>query len=130
MRWLQLAEVLELHRRLIEQSGGMQGLRDLGLLEASITLPRQSFAGVDLYPGVVAKAAALGFSLIQNHPFVDGNKRIGHAAMEITLVLNGRELTASVDVAEAAVLAVASGAMSRESFTRWVDDHHQMLPLG
>lgn len=81
MRWLQLAEVLELHRRLIAQSGGMPGLRDLGLLEASLALPRQTFSGVDLYTGIIAKSAALGFSLIQNHPFVDGNKRIGHAAL-------------------------------------------------
>ena len=66
------------------------------------------------------KAAALGFSLIQNHPFVDGNKRIGHAAMEITLVLNGFELSASVDAAEAAVIAVASGRLNREAFTCWV----------
>jgi death-on-curing protein len=125
MRWLQLAELLELHRRLIEQSGGMPGLRDLELLEASLALPRQSFAGMDLYPGIVAKAAALGFSLIQNHPFLDGNKRIGHAAMEMTLVLNGMELIASIDASEAAVLAVASGAMNREGFTRWVEEHIQ-----
>jgi len=83
----------------------MSGLRDLSLLEASLAQPRQSFAGVDPYPGLTAKAAALDFSLIQNHPFVDGNKRIGHAAMETTLVLNGFELSASVEAAEAAVLA-------------------------
>ena len=123
MRWLSLAEVLELHRRLIEQSGGLPGLRDLGLLEACLAQPHQSFAGVDLYPGLTAKAAALGFSLIQNHPFVDGNKRIGHAAMEVTLVLNGMELTASVDATEAAVLAVASGRLDRQALTEWVKDH-------
>ena len=94
MRWLSLAEVLELHRCLIEQSGGMPGLRDLGLLESSLAQPHQSFGGVDLYPGLNAKAAALGFSLIQNHPFMDGNKRFGHAAMETTRVLNGVESTA------------------------------------
>ena len=104
MRWLSLAEVLELHRRLMEQTGGLQGLRDLGLLEASLALPHQTFDGHDLYPGQIAKAAALGFSLIQNHPFVDGNKRIGHAAMEITLVLNGIELAASMDDAETVVV--------------------------
>ena len=125
MRWLQLAEVLELHRRLLAQRGGASGLRDLELLEASLALPRQSFAGADLYPGLIAKAAALGFSLIQNHPFVDGNKRIGHAALEIALVLNGMELTSSVDAAEAAVLAVASGAMDRERFSQWVADNHR-----
>ena len=127
MRWLRLAEVLELHRRLIQQSGGMSGLRDLGLLEASLAQPRQSFAGVDLYPGLSAKAAALGFSLIQNHPFVDGNKRIGHAAMETTLVLNGFELSASVEAAEAAVLAVASGQLNRDALTRWVRANQQSL---
>jgi death-on-curing protein len=125
MRWLSLPEVLELHRRLIEQTGGMPGLRDLGLLEASLAQPHQSFGGVDLYPGLNDKAAALGFSLIQNHPFVDGNKRIGHAAMEITLVLNGVELTASIDAAEAVVLAVASGELDREAFTHWVADNQR-----
>lgn len=125
MRWLRMAEVLELHQRLLDQTGGMPGLRDLGLLEAALALPRQTFAGVDLYLGVSAKAAALGFSLIQNHPFVDGNKRIGHAAMEIILMLNGLELTASVSEAEEAVLAVASGQMDRESLIQWVEDHQR-----
>jgi death-on-curing protein len=127
MRWLHLAEVLELHRQLIQRSGGMDGLRDLGLLEASLAQPHQSFAGADLYPGLSAKAAALGFSLIQNHPFVDGNKRIGHAAMETTLVLNGVELTAGVDAAEAAVLAVASGQWDRDTFIRWVKENQRPL---
>jgi len=76
---------------------------------------------------LTAKAAALGFSLIQNHPFVDGNKRIGHAAMETTLMLNGFELSASVDAAEAAVLAVASGQLNRDAFTRWVMANQRSL---
>ena len=129
MRWLQLAEVLELHRRLIDQSGGTAGIRDLGLLEASLAQPRQTFGGIDLYPELIEKAAALGFSLIQNHPFVDGNKRIGHAAMEITLVLNGVELVASVDSAEAAVLAVAMGELNREAFANSVKAHRQPIDL-
>ena len=129
MRWLQLAEVLELHRRLIDQSGGTAGIRDLGLLEASLAQPRQTFGGIDLYPELIEKAAALGFSLIQNHPFVDGNKRIGHAAIEITMVLNGVELVASVDSAEAVVLAVAMGELNREAFTNWVKTHQQPIDL-
>jgi len=129
MRWLQLAEVLELHRRLIDQSGGAAGIRDLGLLEASLAQPRQTFGGIDLYPELIEKAAALGFSLIQNHPFVDGNKRIGHAAMEITLVLNGVELVASVDSAEAVLLAVAMGELNCEAFTNWVKAHQQPIDL-
>lgn len=129
MRWLTLAEVLSLHRRLIDQSGGLPGLRDLGLLEASLAQPRQSFAGIDLYPSLTDKAAALGFSLIQNHPFVDGNKRIGHAAMEITLLLNGFELMAAVDESEVVILAVASGQMDRSAFTHWVQEHQARIKL-
>ena len=95
-------------------------MRDLGLLEASLSQPRQTFSGTDLYPTLVDKAAALGFSLIRNHPFVDGNKRIGHAAMEVMLMLNGYELTASTEAAEATILAVASGALGRQALTDWV----------
>lgn len=119
-RFLSLSEVLELHRRLIVTSGGLPGLRDLGLLEASLSQPRQTFSGTDLYPTLVDKAAALGFSLIRNHPFVDGNKRIGHAAMEVMLMLNRYELTASTEAAEATILAVASGALGRQALTDWV----------
>ena len=82
MRWLSLAEVLELHRRLIQQSGGAFGLRDLGLLESALGQPLQTFGEQDLYPEFIDKVACLGFSLIQNHPFLDGNKRIGHAAID------------------------------------------------
>jgi death-on-curing protein len=103
----------------------MPGLRDLGLLEASLAQPHQSFGGVGPYPELSDKAAALGSSRIQNHPFVDKNKRIGHAAMETTLDLKGHELDATVDASEAVVLAVASGELNREGFPRWVADNLQ-----
>lgn len=80
-------------------------------MEASLAQPWQTFGGIDLYPEFLQKVACLGFSLIQNHPFVDGNKRIGHAAMEVVMVLNGLELVISVDEAEAAVLKVATGPL-------------------
>ena len=130
MRWLTLAEVLDLHRRLIEQSGGRAGLRDIGLLEASLAQPRQTFGGTDLYPGVVAKAAALGFSLIQNHPFIDGNKRVGHAAMEVSLLLNGVELVATTDESESVILAVASGELDRAGFIAWALAHQRCVSEG
>ncbi|HLN97242.1 MAG TPA: type II toxin-antitoxin system death-on-curing family toxin [Pyrinomonadaceae bacterium] len=69
------------------------------------------------------KATTLGYSLIQNHPFLDGNKRTGHAAMEVFLFLNGFEITASIDEQERTILQVASGEMDRESFTAWLRDH-------
>jgi len=123
MRWLSLAEVLELQRRLIEESGGLHGVRDLGLLEAALAQPRQTFGGEQLYPTLVAQVACLGFSLIQNHAFLDGNKCIGHAALETTLILNGYEMNASIDESEAVVLAVASSQMDRQTFTQWVAEH-------
>ncbi|HEX7153352.1 MAG TPA: type II toxin-antitoxin system death-on-curing family toxin [Thermoanaerobaculia bacterium] len=123
MRVLTVAEVLELHGRVIAQSGGGAGLRDRGGLESSVNQPLQSFGGQELYPSIDEKAAALGYFLISNHPFVDGNKRIGHAAMEVMLVLNGREISATVDEQERIVLSVAAGRMTREEFTLWGVGH-------
>ena len=123
IRYLSLREVLILHERVAVVSGGGVGVRDLGLLESAVAQPRQTFGGADLYPSIVEKAVALGFSLISNHPFVDGNKRVGHAALEVFLLLNGFELDAPVDDQERIVLGVASGEMTREEFARWVDAH-------
>ena len=120
-RYLSLAEVLKLHDAIISETGGSHGLRDLGLLESAVGQPQQTFGGDDLYPSLVAKASALGFSLIKNHPFVDGNKRIGHAAMEAMLMLSGFELSASVNVSEAEVLAVAAGDRTREQLEAWLE---------
>lgn len=123
MRFLTLGELVELHRRVIEQSGGGDRIRDLGLAQSALAQPLMTFGGRELYPTLVDKAAALGFSLVLNHPFVDGNKRIGHAAMETFLILNGHELDADVDDAEAVFLALAAGELEREMFTAWVAKH-------
>jgi death-on-curing protein len=120
LRHLALVEVLELHQRILEQTGGLAGVRDLGALKSALAQPGMTFGGADLYPDLPAKAAALGFSLIQNHPFVDGNKRTGHAALEALLLLNGFELAASVDEAEATVIAIATGQVNREGLTEWL----------
>jgi death on curing protein len=123
VRYLTLSEALELHRRIIGQSGGALGVLNLGALESALVQPRMTFEGRDLYPSIVDKAAALGYSLIQNHPFLDGNKRTGHAAMEIFLLLNNFEIQSSVDEQERIVLQVGSGEMDREAFTVWLRDH-------
>lgn len=120
MRSLSLDQVLRLHARIIETSGGGTGLRDLGRLQSALAQPLASYDGQDLYPDLIAKAAALAFALIQGHPFVDGNKRIGHATMEVTLLLNGYEVVADVDDQERTMLAVASGEIDQVSFTGWV----------
>ncbi|WP_202925016.1 type II toxin-antitoxin system death-on-curing family toxin [Myxacorys almedinensis] len=123
MRFLTLIEVLELHRRIIKQSGGAFGIREVGLLESAIAQPRITFGGEDLYPSLLEKAAALGLSIIMNHPFVDGNKRTGHAAMETFLILNGMEINASVDEQERMVLEIASGELGREAFVEWLQQN-------
>ncbi|WP_417745609.1 type II toxin-antitoxin system death-on-curing family toxin [Rosistilla oblonga] len=128
MRCLTLAEVLFLHRRIIEQSGGADGVRELSGIESAIAQPQMTFDGVDLYSTMEFKAAALCFSLVMNHPFVDGNKRIGHAAMETFLVMNGYEIVASVDDSERIILTLASGDLPRESFFEWVESHIERLP--
>lgn len=120
MRLLTLEQVLILHRRLIAQSGGADGIRDMGCLESAIAQPFMSCGGIDLYLSLLEKVAALGFSLINNHPFIDGNKRIGHAAIEVTLLMNGYEIESPVDSQEAVILAVAAGQMGRESFLDWL----------
>ncbi len=123
MRYLSIDEILKLHSLVIMQSGGSEGLRSRESLESSLAQPLQTFAGEELYPSLLEKAAALGFFLVTNHPFVDGNKRIGHAALEVTLVLNGFELRASVAEQERCFLTLASGGLSRQEFTQWVITH-------
>jgi death-on-curing protein len=120
IRYLTLEEVLELHRLMLAQSGGLAGVRDLGALDSALSQPQMTFDGQDLYPSLAEKAAALGFSLVCNHPFVDGNKRVGHAAMETFLVLNGWELAADVDEQEQMILRLAAGALKRDEFAAWV----------
>src|SRR5689334_2695656 len=120
MRYLTLPEVISVHRQVMAQSGGMAGIRDLPSLLSALAQSQIAFVGQDLYSTVVEKAAALGFFLVSNHPFVDGNKRTGHAVMETFLLLNGYELTCVVDDQEAMILYLAAGEVTREGFTAWV----------
>ena len=123
MRYLTLKEALDLHRRIIEQSGGSNGIRDIGLLESALAQPLMTFGGEDLYPTLVEKASALCFSLVKNHPFLDGNKRVGHAVMETFLVLNGYEVKALSTEQEEVILTLAAGELDREGFSKWLRSH-------
>ncbi len=123
MHYPTIAEALEIYRRVMEQTGGLIGIRDIGALESAIAQPRMTFNEKELYPTIVERASALGFSLIRNHPFADGNKRTGHAVMEVFLVINGCEIEASTDEQTDVVLKVASGEIDRQRFTDWLKAH-------
>ncbi len=120
MRYLTLGEVIRLHQMVVDESGGATGIRDVGLLDSALAQPRATFDRRDLHPSVLDKASTLCASLVQNHPFVDGNKRVGHAAMATFLLLNGIEITAGTDDQEVMMLALASGHLRREGLLEWL----------
>ncbi|MFO0798106.1 MAG: type II toxin-antitoxin system death-on-curing family toxin [Gemmataceae bacterium] len=127
MTYLSTDEVIRLHELVIRRSGGSAGVRDHGLVDSAVGQPRAGFSGHEFYPTLPEKAAALGYSLAMNHAFVDGNKRIAHAALELFLVMNGHELDAEVDEQEATFLALAAGQLAKPDFFDWVRAH--VVPL-
>jgi len=118
--YLSPEQVLALHRAQIDEYGGARGLRQKGGLESALARPQMTFSGEDLYPEVADKAAALWHSLVINHPFIDGNKRIGAMAAELFLGLNGVDLQSTDDGLVAATLAAAQGEMSSEALAIWI----------
>ena len=127
MRYLTVSKVIELYRQVMETSGGTVGILSIESLESAVAQPRATFDGNELYPTIIEKSAAFGFSLVMNHAFVDGNKRIGHYAMETFLVINGYELIASVDEQESIFLQLASGKLSSDAFTDWIRVHIKIM---
>jgi death-on-curing protein len=121
--YLTVEQVLFIHMRLIAETGGSAGVRDLDLLASAVGRPRASFGGQDLYPDLYHKAAALLDSLVRNHPFVDGNKRVGIAAAGLFLRRNGLRLTASNAELEQFTLQVARSEASMEQMVAWLKSH-------
>lgn len=116
-------KVLLLHQFLIAETGGDASVRDLGLLDSALESAFATFDGQDLYPTKEEKAAKIGYSLISNHAFVDGNKRIGMYVMHSFLVVNGIDLdVSSADIINVG-LSVANGEMSYEKLLQWILDH-------
>ncbi len=123
MTKLSKEQILILHSMTIKQSGGLDGIRDNGLLDMAIHAPFQTFEGTELYPSIQSKAARLCFSLISNHPFIDGNKRIGILAMLVFLDVNQLEVICSnQDIIELG-LGVASGKYNTDFIINWIIAH-------
>ena len=123
MKYLYPKQVLYLYQRLIQETGGTMGLRDEGLLESAVYRPHASFGGQDLYPDLFSKAAALGHSLVSNHPFIDGNKRVGFEAMRLMLRLNGHDIHASADTKYAFIMGMAKGKLTEQAIADWLKQH-------
>lgn len=128
MTYLTTDEVIRLQALIIEQTGGSTGILDRGRIDSAVAQPQAAFGGHDLYPSLSENAPVMGFSLARNHGFVDGNKRIAHAAMETFLVLNGSELDAGVDEQEDVFLRLAAGALARDEFFNWVGSRIRPIP--
>ena len=123
MKILSKQQVLKLHEMLIEQSGGSPEIRDNGLLESALNVPFQSFGNTDLYPALLEKAARLGYGLIKNHPFVDGNKRIGTHTMLVFLAINHAELACSDEELISLILGIAAGEYDDKHLLNWLQHH-------
>jgi len=127
VEYLTIEEVLLLHARLIQRTGGSGGVRDLGLLDSALARPQATFGGEDLYPSLWHKAAALMHSLVKNHPFVDGNKRTALTATGLFLELNGYTLTATNEEAIDFTRQAAVGEVDVEFMAAWLESHS--LPI-
>ena len=117
--YLSIEHVLKLHREQVAAYGGGTGLRDRGLLESAVARPAMTFGGDDLYPDVSSKAAALMHSLVLNHPFVDGNKRVGAHAAIVFVLANGWDCLATSEELIDVTLGVAQGKVAAEALAIW-----------
>jgi death-on-curing protein len=126
-RYLTILQILFLHARLIEETGGGHGLRDLGLLESAAARPQATFSGQELYPDLFTKAAALMASLVNNHPFLDGNKRTGITAASLFLLQNGFRLETTQAELERFTLRVASSAVEIAEIAAWFQQHSRQV---
>ena len=125
MIFFEYEQVVKIHRSLIEKTGGMDGIRDAQLLDSALKTPFQTFGGNNLYPDILDKASQLCYSLIENHPFIDGNKRIGVHLMLLFLKLNNIEVNYSQRELIDFGLDIASGKMSKNDIKGWIIEHRK-----
>lgn len=123
MIWISAEDVILIHSRVIEGSGGLDGLRDRDGLEAAVSAPMQTFDGKELYPTDLEKIARLGFGLASNHAFVDGNKRIGAMMTQLLLKWNGYDLTLRSGELADMFIAIAAGTAKEKDLLDWIHRH-------
>ncbi|HGC9280453.1 TPA: type II toxin-antitoxin system death-on-curing family toxin [Streptococcus agalactiae] len=123
MRILTVEQVIELHSRLIQATGGLDGVRDAGLVESSLSSAFSSYFGIEKYPSIEEKAARLCYSLVNNHAFLDGNKRIGVYVMIIFLELNGIVLNQTDEEIVKLDLGVAASELDYNAILEYIRNH-------
>lgn len=123
MIWITADDVIQIHSRVIQRSGGMDGLRDRASLEAAVSAPMQSFGGQDFYPTTVEKIARLGYGLASNHAFVDGNKRIGAMMTQLLLKWNGFQMSLRSGELADMFIAIADGSAKESDLLAWIQEH-------
>ena len=123
MIWVSAEDVILIHGRIIQTTGGLDGLRDRGGLEAALAAPLQSFDGQDLFPTDLEKIARLAYGLASNHAFVDGNKRIGAMMTQLLLKWNGYQLRLSKGELADMFIAIADGTAREKDLLVWLQQH-------
>lgn len=118
-------QIIAMHHTLIVETGGLDGLRDDGLLDSAIAAPFQTFDSTELFQSIQQKAARLACGLVQNHPFLDGNKRIAAHTMLVFLALNGISLFYTQDELASVFLKTAAGEVDYDDLLQWVIDHEK-----
>lgn len=123
MVWITVEDAIMIHNRIIEATGGVDGLRDRAGLEAAVSAPLQSFGGVDLFPSKIEKIARVGFGLASNHAFLDGNKRIGAMMTQLILKWNGYQLDLKQGELADMFIAIADGKKNDQDLLLWIQNH-------
>lgn len=123
MIWINEQQLIKMQEQLVAESGGISGIRDRGMLQSAILSPLQSFGNVELFPGILQKAARLGYGLVANHSFIDGNKRIGAHAMLYVLAANGIKLAYTQQELTTLFLQIAAGELNYEDVFVWIVGH-------
>lgn len=128
MKYLYPKQIIYLHKQIVALSGGSHGVRDKGLLESAIYRPQASFGGQDLYPDIFLKAAVLGHSMIMNHPFIDGNKRVGFESIRLFLRLNGYDIHVSVKQKFDFVMDIVTKKINEQDMALWLKKYSDPIP--
>jgi len=127
VQYLTIDEVLYLHQALVDRYGGLHGVRDLGLVASAVVRPEAGFGDFEAYPDLFLKAAVLGFSLLKNHAFLDGNKRTSIGAMELLLEKNGVRITAKINERFRLAHDIENNSLPENQIAQWLKKHSKKI---